>query len=122
MVVNRVEKKSMADTSQRRRFLQCPKCGAENLPLNKFCGQCGASLRDGASGALQSALPSKAGSLLPYSPGLRGPGTGARLALAGAVVLLLACVLVTFAFLSSGADRTPARPTSTPLSALITVY
>lgn len=119
-VYNGVEKESMADTSQRRRFLQCPKCGAENLPLNKYCGQCGAPLRDG--GVAQTALPSKAGSLLPYSPGLRGPGTGARLALAGTLILLLACVLLTLAFLSSGADRTPARPTSTPVSALVTVY
>lgn len=109
----------MADTSQRRRFLQCPKCGAENLPDHKFCGQCGAPLRGSVAGAVQAPLPSKAGSLLPYSPGLRGPGAGARLALGGIVLLLLACVLLTLVFLSSGADRTPARPTSTPIGARI---
>lgn len=105
----------MADTSQRRRFLQCPKCGAENLPLNKFCGQCGAPLRGGVSGAMQSALPSKVGTLLPYSPGLRGPGRGARIAVAAIAVLLVVCALLGVLFLSSGADRTPARPTSTPI-------
>ena len=71
----------MADTSQRRRFLQCPRCGAENLPLNKFCGQCGANLRGETQGAMMSgSLPPKVGTVLPYSPGVQGPGRVAVLA------------------------------------------
>lgn len=104
----------MADTSQRRRFLQCPRCGAENLPLNKFCGQCGANLRGESPTAAATASPPKTGALLPYSPGLRGPGKGARLLIGALIAIVLACSVLLYAFLASGADRTPARPTSTP--------
>lgn len=104
----------MADTSARRRFLICPRCGAENLPLNKFCGQCGANLRGESPAAAAAPLPSKAGTILPYTPGAQGPGQGARLALIGLVVVTLACIVLLIAFLASGADPTPARPTSTP--------
>ena len=106
----------MTDTSQRRRFLQCPRCGAENLPTNRFCGQCGAELRGETPGALATSLAPKGGAVLPYSPGLKGPGPLARLALVGAVLLIVFCLAATYVFLASGADRTPARPTSTPVS------
>ncbi len=47
----------MADTSQRRRFLMCPRCGAENLPTSRFCSQCGANLREGEQqAAMASAI------------------------------------------------------------------
>ncbi len=104
----------MADTSARRRFLICPRCGAENLPINKFCGQCGANLR-GESPAAAATVPApKSGAILPYTPGAQGPGRGARLALLGLVLATLACIALLIAFLASGADTTPARPTSTP--------
>ena len=109
----------MADTSQRRRFLLCPRCGAENLPNNRFCSQCGANLREGeVQGALATATAPKRGTVLPYSPGMNGPGPTARLALVGVAFLLLACLAIGCVFLASGADRTPARPTSTPRAAL----
>lgn len=106
----------MADTSQRRRFLQCPRCGAENLPLNKFCGQCGAPLRGENPAIAATAMPPKAGTLLPYSPGLHGPGPVARLAVVFLLVVLLTCSVLAYLFLASGADRTPPRPTATPVS------
>ncbi len=109
----------MADTSQRRRFLVCPRCGAENLPNSRFCSQCGANLREGEQqGAMASPTLPKGGTMLPYSPGMKGPGTTARLALVGAAFLLIACLVLSCVFLSSGADRTPPRPTSTPRAAL----
>ena len=111
----------MADTSQRRRFLLCPRCGAENLPDNRFCSQCGANLRDGeVQGAMASATAPKRGTVLPYSPGMNGPGPTARLAIVGVALLLFACLLIGCVFLYSGADRTPPRPTSTPRAALVT--
>jgi hypothetical protein len=111
----------MADTTQRRRFLQCPRCGAENLPTNRFCGQCGADLRGETPGAVATPLAPKGGVVLPYTPGLKGPGPLARLALVGAVLLIVFCLAATYVFLASGADRTPARPTSTPVGAVATV-
>ncbi len=110
----------MADTSQRRRFLMCPRCGAENLPTSRFCSQCGANLREGEQqAAMASATLPKGGTMMPYSPGMSGPGPTARLALVGAAFLLLACLALGCVFLYSGADRTPPRPTSTPRAALI---
>lgn len=109
----------MADTSQRRRFLQCPRCGAENLPLNKFCGQCGATLRGETQAAVATPLAPKSGTLIPYMPGAQGPGPIARLALGGAVLLLFFCLAAAYIFLSSGADRTPPRPTVTPRAFVI---
>lgn len=112
----------MADTSQRRRFLLCPRCGAENLPTSRFCSQCGASLREGEQqGAMASATLPKGGTMLPYSPGISGPGPTARLALVGIAILLVACLALGCVFLYSGADRTPARPTSTPRAAATVV-
>ena len=112
----------MADTSQRRRFLQCPRCGAENLPLNKFCGQCGANLRGETQGALMSApLPPKAGTVLPYSPGVQGPGRAAVLAVIALILTTLFCAAILYLFLASGADRTPAQATSTPVALVLTL-
>lgn len=105
----------MADTSQRRRFLQCPRCGAENLPLNKFCGQCGANLRGESQAAMATSLAPKSGAPMPYIPGAQGPGAVARLTLAGLILAALICTVLFILFLTSGADPTPARPTSTPV-------
>lgn len=105
----------MVDTSQRRRFLQCPRCGAENLPNNKFCAQCGMNLRGETQAAAATGMIPKGGTVMPYSPGAQGPGRTARLALIFAVVILIACVALLYLFLASGADRTPARPTTTPV-------
>jgi len=105
----------MADTSQRRRFLQCPRCGAENLPTNRFCGQCGANLRGETPAAAGTALPPRSGALMPYVPGARGPSRRAlAFMLGGLLAFTLACSVLLYLFLASGADRTPARPTSTP--------
>ena len=107
----------MADTSQRRRFLQCPRCGAENLPTNRFCGQCGANLRGESPAASGTALPPRSGALMPYVPGARGPSRRAlTFMLGGLLAFILACALLFYLFLASGADRTPARPTSTPVA------
>jgi uncharacterized membrane protein YvbJ len=112
----------MADTSQRRRFLLCPRCGAENLPTSRFCSQCGANLREGEQqAAMATATAPKGGTMLPYSPGMSGPGPTARLALVGVALLLIACLVAACIFLYSGADRTPPRPTSTPRAALTVV-
>ena len=100
----------MVDTSQRRRFLQCPRCGAENLPTNKFCGQCGANLRGETPAAAATTMAPKAGTLLPYTPGAQGPGRGARLALVALVLITLFCTVLLYFYLASGADRSP-RPT-----------
>ena len=105
----------MADTSQRRRFLQCPRCGAENLPTNKFCGQCGANLRGESQAAMATSLAPKSGTILPYTPGAQGPGRGARLAVVALVLVTIFCTILLYAFLASGADRTPPRATSTPV-------
>jgi uncharacterized membrane protein YvbJ len=106
----------MADTSQRRRFLLCPRCGAENLPTSRFCSQCGANLRDGErQAAMATATAPKGGTMLPYSPGISGPGPTARLAFVGIALLLIACLVLACLFLYSGADRT--RPTPTPRAA-----
>ena len=83
----------MADTSQRRRFLQCPRCGAENLPTSKFCAQCGMNLRGEVQAPAATTMASKAGAVLPYSPGQRGPGRTAQLA-----VIFFAFVGLKFAF------------------------
>lgn len=104
----------MADTSQRRRFLQCPRCGAENLPTNKFCGQCGANLRGESQAAMATPLAPKGGAVLPYTPGAQGPGTGARLAIAGIILVALICTALFILFLASGADRSPPRAELTP--------
>ena len=105
----------MADTSQRRRFLQCPRCGAENLPTNRFCGQCGANLRGETPAAAGTALPPRSGALTPYVPCTRGPSREAlALMIGGLPAFTLACSVLLSLFLASGADRTPARPTSTP--------
>ena len=105
----------MADTAQRRRFLQCPRCGAENLPINKFCAQCGMNLRGETQAAVATSMIPKGGTVMPYSPGTQGPGRTARLAVIFGFLVLLACVFLLYLFLASGADRTPARPTSTPV-------
>ena len=105
----------MVDTSQRRRFLQCPRCGAENLPINKFCAQCGMNLRGETQAAAASSMIPKGGTVMPYSPGAQGPGRTARLALIFAFLIMIACAALLYLFLASGADRTPARPTTTPL-------
>lgn len=104
----------MADTSQRRRILQCPRCGAENLPINKFCAQCGMNLRGEVQAPAATTMAPKSGTMLPYSPGSRGPGRVAVLVIAFLAFVLLACLFLTYLFLSSGADRTPPRPTTTP--------
>lgn len=103
----------MADTSQRRRFLLCPRCGAENLPINKFCGQCGANLRGETQAAMATTMAPKGGALLPYTPGAQWPSRAARLTIVALVALTLFCAILLYAFLASGADTTPARPTST---------
>ena len=105
----------MADTSQRRRFLQCPRCGAENLPTNRFCAQCGMNLRGETQGAVATPMAPKSGTMLPYSPGMQGPGPTARIAFVGIAFLIVVCLVLFYLFLSSGADRTPPRPTSTPV-------
>jgi uncharacterized membrane protein YvbJ len=104
----------MADTSQRRRFLQCPRCGAENLPTSKFCAQCGMNLRGEVQAPAATTLAPKAGAVMPYSPGQRGPGRTAQLAAIFLAFVLLACLFLGYLFFSSGADRTPPRPTATP--------
>lgn len=63
----------------------------------------------------------KSGTMLPYSPGMSGPGPTARLALIGAAFLLVACLVLGCIFLYSGADRTPPRPTATPRAGLVDV-
>ena len=105
----------MVDTSQRRRFLQCPRCGAENLPINKFCAQCGMNLRGETQAAAASSMIPKGGTVMPYSPGAQGPGRTARLALIFAFLIMIACAALLYLFLASGADRTPPRPTTTPI-------
>ena len=112
----------MADTSQRRRFLQCPRCGAENLPTNKFCGQCGANLRGDAPAPAGTTLPSKGGAVLPYSPGARGPGKAARLMIGAVLLLILASCVLVYVYLFSGADHAQPRranPTPTALVGLV---
>jgi uncharacterized membrane protein YvbJ len=105
----------MADTSQRRRFLLCPRCGAENLPNSRFCSNCGANLREGEQqAAMATATAPKGGTMLPYSPGMSGPGPTARLALVGIAFLLIACLALACVFLYSGADRTRPTPTRLP--------
>ncbi len=113
-VSNGEERGDMADTSQRRRFLQCPRCGAENLPINKFCAQCGMNLRGETQAAAATSMAPKGGAVMPYSPGAAGPGRTARFALAFAILVTIACLFLLYLFLASGADPTPARPTSTP--------
>src|SRR4051794_41075036 len=105
----------MADTTQRRRFLQCPRCGAENLPANKFCAQCGMNLRGETQGAVATPLAPKSGTILPYSPGTQGPGTTARVVFAGLFLTVVVCIVLFYLFLASGADRTPPHPTTTPI-------
>src|SRR3954447_5751442 len=85
-------KGSMADTSQRRRFLQCPRCGAENLPTSKFCAQCGMNLRGEVQAPAATSMAPKGGAVLPYMPGQRGPGRTAQLALVFFAFVLLACL------------------------------
>jgi uncharacterized membrane protein YvbJ len=104
----------MADTTQRRRFLQCPRCGAENLPTNKFCAQCGQNLRGETPAAAATSMAPKAGTILPYSPGAQGPGRTARITFVFLFFVTIACLVLLYLFLASGADRTPPRPTSTP--------
>ncbi len=106
----------MVDTTQRRRFLQCPRCGAENLPTSKFCAQCGMNLRGEVQAASATSMAPKGGTIMPYSPGMQGPGRTAFVAAAFLALLTLACVVLLYLFLASGADRTPARPTSVPVS------
>jgi hypothetical protein len=108
---------AMADTSQRRRYLECPRCGAENLPTSKFCSQCGASLRGDAPAPPSASAglpPLRTSGMLPYMPGAHGPGPLMRVALVFLVIVLIACVVFFYFFLLSGADRTPSRITLTP--------
>lgn len=110
----------MADTSQRRRFLLCPRCGAENLPNNRFCSNCGANLREGEQqAAMATATAPKGGTMLPYSPGMSGPGPTARLAFVGIAILLIACLAFACVFLYSGADRTRPTPTRRPAAVIV---
>ena len=52
---------------------------------------------------------------MPYVPGARGPSKQMlALVLGGLLVVTIACSVLLYLFLASGADRTPARPTSTP--------
>lgn len=103
----------MADTSARRRFLQCPRCGAENLPTSKFCANCGFNLRGDKEAPVAASLPSRSGTLLPYSPGQSGPGPVARLSLIGIALILVVCLALACLYLNSGADR--AAPRGTPV-------
>ncbi len=113
----------MADTSPRRRILQCPRCGAENLPTNRFCAQCGANLRGETPAAAATTMTPKAGTVMPYSPGAQGPGRVAWLVIIFTIFVLIACSVLFWLFLSSGADRTPPRPTIVPTrQALVVPY